>query len=119
MLRAGGRTAFLTIVVAAGLSKAAHRRGVRLGPRAVASSRPTEELMSAAGFIDVDVTDASDDFLETARFWFTEFSLHEQELRAVLGDALDEQQSDRRDMIRGVEEGLLRRVLVAATAPAV
>jgi hypothetical protein len=112
MLRLGGRTAYLTIIVSPGLTKAAHRRAVRLGPRAIASTRPLDALMTAAGFIDVEITDVTEEFLATARGWYTESGRHERQLRNILGDELDERQSHRRAMIGGVEEGLLRRVLV-------
>ncbi|MGH2787824.1 MAG: hypothetical protein ACRDJV_07920 [Actinomycetota bacterium] len=117
MLRPAGRTAYLTIVVSPGLSKSAHRAAVRLGPRAIASTRPLDVLMSAAGFTDVDVTDLTASFLEVARAWQSEFLRHERELKEVMGDEWEERLRDRADMIRGVEEGLLRRVLVTGRAP--
>jgi cyclopropane fatty-acyl-phospholipid synthase-like methyltransferase len=116
ILRPGGRTGFTTIVVASRLSKKAHRRAVSLGPRATASTRPLDELTTAAGFVEVDVVDVTDAFLVTARSWLSEWSRHEAELRPILGDDLDERRSDRQDLIRGVEEGLLKRVLVTAVA---
>jgi hypothetical protein len=113
MLKPMGRTAYLSIIVAPGLTKSAHRRAVRLGPRAIASTRPLDALMSSAGFVDVDVTDVTQDFLDTARGWNREFRRHERELRGILGHELDEIQSHCRARIRGVREGLLRRVLVS------
>jgi hypothetical protein len=95
------------------LTESAHRRAVHLGPRAIASTRPLDALMSSAGFVDVEVTDVTQDFLDTARGWNREFGRHERELRDTLGDELDEIQSHCRARIRGAEEGLLRRVLVS------
>jgi hypothetical protein len=108
-----GCTAYLTIKVAPGLTKSAHRRAVRLGPRAVASTRPLDVLMNSAGFVDIEVTDVTQEFLDTARGWNREFARHERELRDVLGDELDELQAQCRARIRGAEEGLLHRVLVS------
>ncbi|MGH2747439.1 MAG: hypothetical protein ACRDKB_05895 [Actinomycetota bacterium] len=116
MLRPGGRVAYLTIVVAPGLTKSAHRLAVRLGPRAIATTRPLDELMHGAGFTDVDIIDQTPDFLAVARAWQVEYTTYEAELKPVLGAEWEERQSDRGDLIRGVEEGLLRRVLVAGRA---
>lgn len=117
MLRPGGRTAFLTIIVSPGLSKSDHRIAVRLGPRAIASTRPLDVLMTAAGFTDVEVSDVTESFLDVARAWQSEFLRHERELREIMGDEWEERLSDRADMIRGVEQGLLRRVFLTGRAP--
>ena len=117
MLRPAGRTAYLTIIVSPGLSKSAHRTAVRLGPRAIASTRPLDVLMTSAGFSDVELTDVTDSFLEVARAWQSEFLRHERELREVIGDEWEERLSDRADLIRGVEQSLLRRVFVTGKAP--
>jgi hypothetical protein len=118
LLRPGGRTAYFTIFTAPGLSKRDHRRAVRLGPRAVGSSKEQAELLEAAGFIRIVVIDVTQDFLETARRWITHASELEDELRSTLGDALfDEQQADRKEMITAVEDGLLRRALLVGTRP--
>jgi hypothetical protein len=117
LLRPEGRIGFSTIVVPDGLSKKAHRRAVRLGPRAVASTRPLTELVDAAGFVNVETIDVTDDFSTTARAWVSEWSEHEVEVRAVLGDELDERRSHHKEMIAGIEQGLLSRLLVIASVP--
>lgn len=117
VLKAGGRTAFFTIVVAPGLSESDHRLAVRLGPTAITMRRPIDEVMRQAGFTDIEVTDLTADFLATARAWVAESEAHADELRALLGDELDERLSDSRDKVRGAEEGLLQRLLVTATTP--
>jgi hypothetical protein len=117
MLKAGGTTAFLTIVLSPGLSKADHRKGARLGPRAVASTRPLDVLMAAAGFSEVEVTDVTNTFLEVALAWQRESVRHERELRQILGNEWEERLSDRAGLIRGVEQGLLRRLLIIGRAP--
>lgn len=109
--------AFLTIVVAPGLSKRDHRIAVRLGPSGVTMRRPIEELVSQAGFTEIEVVDVSDDFLRAARGWLDELVAHQDDLRPTLGDELEERIHDSRDKVRGVEEGLLQRLLVTATAP--
>jgi hypothetical protein len=117
MLRPAGRTAYLTIIVSPGLSRSDHRNAVRLGPRAIASTRPLDDLMTAAGFTEVEITDLTASFLEVALAWQSEFVRHERELREVMGDEWEERLCDRAAMIRGVEHGLLRRVLVTGSAP--
>jgi hypothetical protein len=91
---------------------------VRLGPRAVGSSRGQAELLAAAGFDEVDEVDVTGDFLETARRWLRHSSELEPQLRASLGDEMFEQQlADRTDIVTAIEEGLLKRSLLVATAP--
>lgn len=72
--------------------------------------------MKAARFSDVEVIDVTGDFLEVARAWQREFFHHERALRQVMGNEWEERVADRADLIRGVEQGLLRRVLVTGTA---
>jgi hypothetical protein len=116
LLRPGGRTAYYSIFVTPGLSKGAHRRAVRLGPRAVGAHRVQPELLKAAGFDEVVATDVTMAFLETARQWVRYAKKFECELRSTLGDALfDEQQTDRAEMIAAIEEGLLSRALFQGT----
>ena len=109
--------AFTTIVVAEGLSKSDHRRAARMGPRAVNSTRPMGSLMQSAGFKEVEFTDVTEDFIETAQAWFDAFAARERELRPLFCDQFDDRQEGRRDMIVGTGEGLLRRLLVGATTP--
>jgi hypothetical protein len=116
LLRPGGRIAYFTIFTKPGLSKRAHRRAVRLGPRAVASLREQPELLEAAGFAEVAATDVTPDFLATARRWVRYASKFEGQLRSTIGDKLfDEQQTDRAEMIAAIEEGLLSRALFEGT----
>jgi len=71
----------------------------------------------AAGFVDVDAVDVTDEFLETALRWLRFSAELEQGLRAALGDKIfDEQVADRTDMVTGIEEGLLKRSLLVAAA---
>jgi hypothetical protein len=113
-----GRSAFFTIFISPDLSRRDHRRAVRLGPRAVRSNRGQPELVAAAGFVQVEEVDFTEQFLETARRWLR-FSLElEPALRASLGDdAFDEQFAARTDMVAAIEQGLLKRSLLVATAP--
>ena len=114
----GGRTAFLTISASPGLSKRDHRLAVRLGPRAVASSRAQSELVSAAGFVNVEEIDVTEEFLQTARRWLRFSREFEPALRASVGDdVFDEQLIDRAEMVTAIEQGLLSRSLLVGVAP--
>jgi hypothetical protein len=89
-----------------------------MGPRAVRSNREPWDLLDAAGFSDIEVTDLTKAFLETARGWYEHSSELERDLRVTVGDAeFDQQQSDRKEMITAIEEGLLSRANVVAARP--
>ncbi len=117
LLRPNGRIAYLTIIMTPGLDRAEHREAVRIGPPAVTSRAPDDVLMRQARFVDVQITDVTTEFSSTASAWRTEFTHHEVEVKALLGEATwEERQSARADMLRGINEGLLRRVLVSGRA---
>jgi len=73
--------------------------------------------MESAGFREIEVTDVTEDFIETAQAWFDAFAARERELRPLFCDQYDDRQKGRHDMIVGIGEGLLQRLLVSATAP--
>jgi hypothetical protein len=120
LLRPGGRSGFFTIFIPPGLSKRVHRRAARLGPRAVSSDREQTDLLRAAGFVQVEEVDFTEEFLETARRWLRHSRDFEPALRESLGDeAFDRQLADRTRMVAAIEERLLSRaLLVAAASPA-
>ena len=110
--------AFLTISITPGLSKKEHRRAARIGPRSVASTRPVDELMVSAGFEDVKVDDVTSDFLATARAWLDGYTRHEERLRDLIGEEMfDDLDKNRRDLISGIEGGLLRRWFASGVKP--
>ncbi len=118
MLRPGGRLAYLSIVLAPGLSRSQRSEGTRLGPRAVAATAPDSSLVRSAGFEDVDVTDVTTEFLAAARSWQREYDRHADEVMQIIGEKeWEERQSNRAGLRRGIEEGLLQRVLVTGRRP--
>jgi hypothetical protein len=118
LLRPGGRTAFLVIHVAPGLSPSDRRRAVLTGPRAVDSRRQPAELAVQAGFVEVEEIDVSAEYLQTARGWFEHSWRFADELRQVLGPLeFEQKQSERRAAIQAIEEGALRRALVVGRRP--
>ena len=108
---------YTTIVMSPGLDRAQHQEAVRLGPPAVDASAPDDVLMQKAGLTDVRIEDVTSDFLGTARAWLDEFSRHESDVKAILGEAeWDERQDSRQLIVTGIRTGLLRRVLVYGRA---
>ena len=83
----------------------------------MAAHAPEDELMKRAHFADVELTDLTSDFLITAQSWHAQYSRHEADVKQVLGQARwEERQASRAELLRGVEEGLLRRLLVSGRA---
>ena len=118
LLRPGGRTAFFTVHVTAGLSKRDHRRAIGAGPRAVVSRRDHRSLLQAAGFIEIEERAVTDEFLATAERWVRFSRQLEPELRALQGaEAFDEVQLDRETILGAIREGLLSRSLFVAMRP--
>ena len=105
--------AYTTIVTSPELDRAQHREAVRLGPSAVDSTAPDDVLMQKAGWADVRITDVTSGFLDTARSWLNQFSLFESDIKELLGEAeWEDRQTSRRQIVNGIEAGLLRRILV-------
>ena len=101
----------MTVAIVPGLSKSQHRRAARIGPRAVASNKTPHELLTGAGFVDVESRDVTEECLSTAKAWHREYVENDDELRNLIGDELDDLYKNRVDLIAGVEEGLLQRTL--------
>ena len=118
-LRPGGRLAFYTIFIPAGLSDAGYRRAARAGPPAVRARRADhQDLLRAAGFADVQETDLTAEFLQTARAWYRGREQHFAQLAAAEGEAsVKEKQANNRAQIKAIEAGLLRRSLFLARRP--
>ncbi len=111
---ARGRTAFYTIHPTPGLDPPQRRRAHRDGPVAVTN----RELLERAGFVDIEETDCTAAFIDTARAWVDQCDRHHDALADLLGVAeLDQRQRERRIQLRAVEDGLLRRSLLVAVNP--
>ncbi|GAC1532333.1 MAG: hypothetical protein NVS3B1_25960 [Marmoricola sp.] len=118
-MRPGGRTAFLTIHPAEGLSAGQRRRASRYGPPAV-GSRPHRELLEKAGFIEITETDCTAEFAGVTRAWIDQWESHRAELEAMWGAAeVDDRQRGRKAYLRVVDAGILRRSLFTARRPQV
>jgi hypothetical protein len=118
LLRPGGRTAFFTIHPTPGLDARRRRRAHRDGPVAVASHVPPHELLTRAGFTDIEETDCTAEFATVARAWIDQWDRHRDALAELLGaEEVDQRQRERRIQLRAVEDGLLRRTLLVALRP--
>ena len=116
LLRPGGRTAFFTIHPTPGLTPRLRRRAHRDGPVAVASHLPGRQLLERAGFVDVEETDCTAEFVTVAQAWVDQCEGHRDALAGLLGaDEFDERQTERRIQLQAVRDGLLRRSLLVAT----
>jgi hypothetical protein len=112
--------AYTTIYVTPGLSASERRRARRSGPRAVAARVEQTRLLSSAGFVDIDELDLTSGFAATARAWLTASEAHAAELAELeRPGAFQQRQRDRRNLLRAIEDGLLRRALLSAARPAV
>lgn len=118
MLRPGGRLHFLAIHVADGLDAEGVKRGVALGPNDVASAAPLSELLAEAGFDGIERRDVTASFAEVCRAILSYRAEHEDDLRAAEGDEeFDRQVGKKSRLVRGVEEGVLRRSAYLAVRP--
>jgi hypothetical protein len=108
----------LTIHPTPGLDARRRRRAHRDGPVAVASHVPPHELLTRAGFTDIEETDCTAEFATVARAWIDQWDRHRDALAALLGaEEVDQRQRERRIQLRAVEDGLLRRTLLVALRP--
>ena len=115
LLKPGGRIGYYTILIAPGLSERDYKRASLIGPPAVAGRREQKELLETAGFVDVEETDVTPAYLETARAWLEQRALHEDELRRVYGEEeFAQKEIDSETTLVAIEAGLLRRSLLTA-----
>ena len=118
MLKPGGRIAYFNIFVAEDLPEERRRWAAKeIGSGAY--TRATQRgLLRSAGFVRVQETDVTAEFARTQRAFFEASVRHERALRRVQGDeAFEQRQSDRRNALRALELGLLRRALFVAERP--
>jgi hypothetical protein len=117
LLRPGGQIAFYTIFIPPGVSEADRKRVLALGdPPELASTTSEEELLRSAGFVDIEETDKTNEYLRTARGWYEARERHAEELREIEGaQAFADGQENRRKRIGFIEAGLQRRSLFVAT----
>ena len=116
LLRPGGRTAFFTIHPTPGLSPRLRRRAHHDGPVAVASHLSGRELVVRAGFVGIEETDCTAEFVTVAQAWVDQCEDHRVALAELLdADEFNQRQTERRIQLQAVRDGLLRRSHLVAT----
>ena len=85
------------------------------GPPAVSSRRRDHvELLESAGFTDIEETDLTEEYLETARAWLRARERNPDAFRAVESAGSIGSIEKSRASVAGIEDGLLGRALFAA-----
>jgi hypothetical protein len=88
---------------------------VRAGPSQVATRRPYPDLVVQAGFTDVVAIDVTEDYARTQRLWCAGNEAAAAAVRHLTSDReFATAQADRRLAQAAIEDGLLRRSLIAA-----
>jgi hypothetical protein len=84
----------------------------------VASHVTAPELLERAGFVDIEETDFTAEFVTVAQAWVDQCADHRDSLAELLGaDEFEQRQTERRVQQQAVRDGLLRRSLLVATNP--
>lgn len=118
VLRPGGRLAFFTIFIPAGLSREAYERALIAGPPEVHQRHDHQTLLASAGFVEASEADVTDEFLKIARRWLEARKRHAAGLREALGEPeFLRGQTESQATIAAIEAGLLRRSLFVASRP--
>lgn len=107
---------FFTIYPAPGLDEFEYQRALCSGPAAVSTGRrDVREILRSAGFVHVEETDLTAEFLITAKAWLDGRQRHFDEIAKVMGsEVLATRQSESQTQIDAIERGLLRRGLFLA-----
>jgi len=113
LLCPGGRLAFVTISIAAGLSPDDHRGAVAAAPPE--PDRPDlSDQLRRAGFVDVREEDVTADYLDTTRAWRAARLRHRDTVRPIDPAMYDERLAKGELAIAAIEAGWLRRTLHVA-----
>lgn len=113
VLKPGGCMAGYTIHTPAGLTAAQMARATELGPTYVVAAATPPQLAQEAGFHVVEHVDVTAEFRATAAAFLRARNALEQELRAEEGDAeFDHARTTEEDTLIGIDEGLLKRMLL-------
>ena len=118
-MRPGGRLAYYTIFIPPGLSKTAYRRATRIRSGSVTSwRREQQELLTSAGFAQVEETDVTDEFLRITLALLGAKERYATDLRLSQGQSeFDRVQRQNRATAAAIEAGLFRRSLFVAQQP--
>lgn len=105
----------LSIHVSPGLTEEHQRRAVELGPAMGASHEPLPDLLQSAGFVEVVEVDRTEAFAQTCETILRIRDELRERLRREEGDeAFEVEVTKKRNMLEGIQSGLLRRSLLTA-----
>lgn len=117
-LKPGGVLSFLVIAMADGLAANDTTRAVEAGPDYVATTDGYPSLLDTAGFVDIEIDDVSNEYVDTMTDWIREWDKESDELVDLLGaDEFSERQARRRHALGPITAGLLRRYMITASRP--
>ncbi len=119
VLKSGAPNCFYVISTREGLTDLDRRRlAEREGNEHVETPSPYEHLMEAAGFVDIDVTDVTAEYIETITAWKEEWEAEADALIGLLGEQEFSRRIHNRILdIANAEDGLLRRFRVFGSRP--
>ena len=116
VLRPGGSLAGFVVHMSAGLAENEQARAIELGPTALASPAPFEDLLRDTDLHPIVSKDVSAAFLETIGKVLSARQRHEEALLDQFGPEEWEEELARVERLRtGVRAGLLSRSLMVAT----
>ena len=109
---------FHAIVTVDGLSGPELERVLETAPDDSRANPGYVEMMEMAGFVDVEVTDTSDEYAAAMAAWVDAWDDEADEIGPLVGEEeFDRRQRSRRRNIELVGEGLLKRVFVTGRKP--
>ena len=118
VLKPGGRIAYFNIFIAEHLPDETRRRIAKAGNPSVYSRSEQLALLRSAGFVNIEATDVTPEYLRVQRAMYEASGRHARALRRVQGrDAFEERQRNRSRTLVGIEAGVLRRSLFVAERP--
>jgi len=115
ILKPGGRLAFYTIYIPAGLPPDVYERAKQAGPRAAGTREDHQSMLKSAGFERIREIDVTAQYLATLRALFASRRRHARALRREAGaEELARRLKENQDSAAAVEAGLLHRSLFLA-----
>jgi len=118
VLKPGAPLVFFVVAVAAGLSARDTARAIEAGPVYVDAGPGYPSLLEAAGFVNAKVVDVTADYAVTLSDSIRARNNDRRQLEQLLSvDEYAEGQSSRRQELAAIQNGLLRRCLISASAP--
>ena len=117
VLEPGGLMVGYVIHTPPGLGAAAGARAAELGPSKIVAAESYATMLDWAGFSRVSEEDVTTAFAQTAAALLEAREALVDVLRAGEGEKIyQEEYSKLRDMVSGIDEGLVRRALIVAMA---